>query len=38
MPPIIGNVNPAPPDYDSLAGYIINEKEGIIELRIPGYY
>lgn len=30
-----GNANPASPNYDSLADYIINKKEGIVELRIP---
>lgn len=30
-----GNANPDSQDYDSLADYMINEKEGIIEIRIP---
>ncbi|OZI12627.1 hypothetical protein CEW92_05580 [Bacillaceae bacterium SAS-127] len=30
-----GNGNPAAADYDSLADYYINEKGGVIEVRIP---
>ncbi|MGV3465583.1 MAG: hypothetical protein ACO1OT_09855, partial [Heyndrickxia sp.] len=30
-----GNGNPASPNYNSLSDYNVNEKDGVIELRIP---